>query len=176
MGGGRITRFRYQKWPCTPLRGPRARKLHLGRDCVHRPDTLMQTAKSQIAETACRRGGPYVFGRDSHRNVPETFLRIGFSGYAGGSWWGTQGANMPADAAAASSPSVSDLQRQIDELAAELRARTADYEQALRREAAVAEILQVVNASTGDLVQVFDSMLEKATRLCEADAGALATY
>jgi hypothetical protein len=43
---------------------------------------------------------------------------------------------MPADAAAASSPGVSDLQRQIDELAAELRARAADHEAA---QAVVAE-------------------------------------
>jgi hypothetical protein len=40
--------------------------LHLGRGYAHRPDTLMQTAKSQIAETACRRGGPYIFGSDRY--------------------------------------------------------------------------------------------------------------
>ena len=65
---------------------------------------------------------------------------------------------MPADAAAPS-PSVPDLQRRVDELAAELRARTSDHEEALRREAAVAEILQVTNASGGDLALVFGAML-----------------
>jgi DNA-binding transcriptional LysR family regulator len=34
----------------------------------------MQTAKSQIAETACRRGGPYVFGKE---NQVEDALRAG---------------------------------------------------------------------------------------------------
>ena len=58
---------------------------------------------------------------------------------------------MPADSI---SPSVPDLQRRVDDLAAELR-------EALRREAAVAEILQVTNASGGDLARVFGAMLGK---------------
>ena len=73
---------------------------------------------------------------------------------------------MPADSI---SPSVPDLQRRVDELAAELR-------EALRREAAVAEILQVTNASGGDLARVFGAMLEKATRLCSASYGYIWTY
>jgi hypothetical protein len=77
---------------------------------------------------------------------------------------------MPADAAT-SSPSVSDLQRRNEELSAELRTRTPDYEEALRREAAIGEIIQVTNASAGDLAQVFDAILEKAMRLCQAAFG-----
>ena len=73
---------------------------------------------------------------------------------------------MPADSI---SPSVPDLQRRVDELAAELR-------EALRREAAVAEILQVTNASGGDLARVFGAMLERATRLCSASYGYIWTY
>ena len=80
---------------------------------------------------------------------------------------------MPADS---TSPSVPDLQRRVDELAAELRARRTDHEEALRREEAVAEILQVTNASGGDLALVLNAIIEKATRLCSASYGYIWTY
>src|SRR6266478_731662 len=68
---------------------------------------------------------------------------------------------------------VADLRRRVAELEQRLESALAERDEAIAQQAATAEVLQVINASPGDLAPVFDAIVERAARLCAADGGAL---
>ena len=55
----------------------------------------------------------------------------------------------------------------------ELRQRTDDLTESLEQQTATSEVLKVISSSPGELEPVFQTMLENATRICDAKFGVL---
>jgi two-component system NtrC family sensor kinase len=68
---------------------------------------------------------------------------------------------------------VADPGRTVAELEQRLQASRAERDEALAQGVAATEVLQVINSSPGNLAAVFDTIVEKAARLCDAFGGAL---
>ena len=68
---------------------------------------------------------------------------------------------------------MADLQRELAARTAERDAARTERDGALAGEDAIREVLQTINASSGDLEPVFEAILDKAHSLCGVAVGSL---